>query len=73
MPQHDNLNLESFTMQAYIFPTTPDKGRQGIFTKFNEEEKKGYGLFINDEGCLSVEIGDGSQVVTVSSEKKLLR
>ena len=67
MPQHDNLNLESFTMQAYIFPTTPDKGRQGIFTKFNEEEKKGYGLFVNDEGCLSVEIGDGSQVVTVSS------
>ena len=60
-------------MQAYIFPTTPDKGRQGIFTKFNEEEKKGYGLFVNDEGCLSVEIGDGSQVVTVSSEKKLLR
>ena len=54
-------------MQAYIFPTTPDKGRQGIFTKFNEEEKKGYGLFVNDEGCLSVEIGDGSQVVTVTS------
>ena len=22
MPQHDNLNLESFTMQAYIFPVS---------------------------------------------------
>ena len=58
-------------MQAYIFPTTPDKGRQGIFTKFNEEEKKGYGLFVNDEGCLSVEIGDGSHVVSVCSFKNL--
>ena len=73
IPQHDNLNLESFTMQAYIFPTTPDKGRQGIFTKFNEEDKKGYGLFVDENGCLSVEIGDGSQVTKVTSEKKLLR
>jgi hypothetical protein len=40
MPQLDNLNFESFTMQAYIFPSTPDKGRAGSFTKFNEEEKK---------------------------------
>ena len=31
IPQHDNLNVESFTIQAYIFPTTPDKGRQGIY------------------------------------------
>ena len=73
VPQHDNLNLKSFTIQAFIFPTTPDKGRQGILTKFNEKEKKGYGLFIDENGCLSLEIGDGSQVVKISSEKKLLR
>ena len=72
IPQHENLNVESFTLQAYIFPTTPDKGRQGIITKWNETEKTGYGLFIDENGCLSVEIGDGSQVTKVTSEKKLL-
>ncbi len=41
IPQHENLNVESFTLQAYIFPTTPDKGRQGIITKWNETEKTG--------------------------------
>ena len=30
IPQDSRLNVESFTLQAYIFPTTPDKGRQGI-------------------------------------------
>jgi len=73
IPQHENLNVESFTLQAYIFPTTPDKGRQGIITKWNETEKTGYGLFIDENGCLSVEIGDGSQLAKISTEKKLLR
>ncbi len=74
IPQDDRLNLKSFTLQAYIFPTTPDKGRQGILTKWVEERGSGYGLFIDDEGCLSIEIGDGNGLVTrLSSGKKLLR
>ena len=40
IPQDDRLNVKSFTLQAYIFPTTPDKGRQGILTKWNEKTKK---------------------------------
>lgn len=74
IPPDDRLSVESFTLQAYIFPTTPDKGRQGILTKWAEAEGRGYGLFIDDDGCLSVRIGDGSgQVMTLSSGKKLLR
>ena len=74
IPQDDRLNVRSFTLQAYIFPTTPEKGRQGLITKWTEDKKSGYGLFIDDNGCLSVEIGDGSgQVMTLSSGKKLLR
>ena len=30
-------------------------------------------MFVDENGCLSVEIGDGSQVTKVTSEKKLLR
>ena len=36
IPQDDRLNVQSFTLQAYIFPTTPEKGRQGLLTKWNE-------------------------------------
>lgn len=74
IPQDNRLDVESFTLQAYIFPTTPDKGRQGILTKWVEADTCGYGLFIDDDGCLSVRIGDGNgQVMNLSSGKKLLR
>ena len=46
IPQDERLNTTSFTLQAYIFPTTPDKGKQGILTKWNDKTQSGYGLFI---------------------------
>ena len=74
VPQDERLNVESFTLQCYIFPTTPEKGRQGLLTKWVEESKSGYGLFIDDNSCLSVEIGDGRGLaMNLSSDKKLLR
>ena len=74
IPQDERMNVESFTLQAYIFPTTPDKGKQGILTKWNETNSSGYGLFVDDDGCLSFMIGDGDgQVFKISSEKKLMR
>ena len=74
IPQDDRLNVDSFTLQAYIFPTTPDGGKQGILTKWVEENDCGYGLFIDADGCLAVQIGDGNgQVTKLSSAKRLMR
>ena len=74
IPQDHRQNVESFTLQAYIFPTTPEKGRQGLLTKWNEKNNSGYGLFIDDNACLSMMIGDGEgQVTSLSSDKKLMR
>lgn len=74
IPQDERLNVESFTLQCYIFPTLPDKGRQGILTKWAEGSRSGFGLFIDKNGCLQAKIGDGSgQVMKISSDKKLLR
>ena len=56
IPQDQRLNTTSFTLQAYIFPTTPDKGRQGLLTKWNEKTKSGYGLFIDEN--------DSSKILT---------
>jgi len=74
IPQDPRLDVQSFTLQAFIFPTTPDKGRQGILTKWDEAGKTGYGLFIDEKGCLSISIGNrGGQIMTLSSDKPLLR
>ena len=67
-------NPKSVCIQAWIWPTTPDKGLQGIVTKWSGAESRGYGLFINEEGCLSFRLGDGEgSIVEVSSEVPLHR
>ena len=42
IPQDERLNVQSFTLQCYIFPTSPDKGRQGIVTKWAEGSRSGF-------------------------------
>ena len=71
VPHDERMSVASFTIQAFIFPTTPTKGRQGILTKWVNDT--GYGLFVDDDGCLALCIGDGKTVRTISSGKKLMR
>ena len=71
VPHDERMSVSSFTIQAFIFPTTPTKGRQGILTKWVNDT--GYGLFVDDDGCLAVCIGDGNHVHKLSSGKPLLR
>ncbi len=83
IPAAARLNCASFTVQAFIMPTTPgpgphgychDKGMQGIVTKWLIDKQTGYGLFIDEAGCLVVMIGAGKGKVTrISSAKPLLR
>ncbi|MBM3482719.1 MAG: LamG domain-containing protein [Alphaproteobacteria bacterium] len=57
------LRVESFTLQCWIWPTTPKThpkywkhGAQGLMAKWSKN--KGYGLFINEEGCLELRINE---------------
>lgn len=61
------LNIESFTLQAYIWPTMPHKpegywrpGPQAILSKWMDG--RGYGLFINDDA--EVELRINGEVIT---------
>ena len=63
-----HLQVESFTMQCWIWPTTPKThpkywrhGAQGLMTKWSNN--KGYGLFINEDGCLELRI-NGTSITT---------
>jgi len=70
---HDNrMDVESFTLQAFIFPTTPDKGVKGVVTK--GVAGSGFGLFIDENANLALWMGDGSgKVEKFASGKPLLR
>jgi len=57
----------SFTIQAWIYPTTAGKGPQGVVTKWDCNTDIGYGLFVDEKGAVSLRVGDGETVDTVST------
>jgi N,N-dimethylformamidase len=57
----------SFTLLAYVLPTTPKKGRQAIMGTWCEPDQTGYGLEIGDDGALVLRIGAGPRRTTVIS------
>lgn len=48
--------LEGLTLQAWIYPTAPHRGLQGIITKWFEPAEIGYGLFLEPGGAVSLRI-----------------
>ncbi len=65
--------LESFTVQAMIWPTTPDNGVQALVSRWDDETGCGFLMAIDEAGCLALTLGDGKgKVETVSSGKPLV-
>ena len=53
-------DLDSFSFQAFIWPTTPTKGRQVIAAKFRDRDKAGFALVISEhDASLAIVLGDG--------------
>lgn len=66
--------LDSFTLQAFIWPTTPDKGAQTIISNYSERKNAGAVLGIGAEkGDLCVTLGAGkNKTASLSSGRPLL-
>ncbi len=81
VPHSKRFDVRSFTLCAYVYPTTPltdnegvAVGTQGILTKWNAAEQTGYGLFINEAGELSLKLGPGNgRGEEISTGKPLFR
>jgi N,N-dimethylformamidase len=81
VPHNNLMNVTSFTLCAYIYPTTPyvdiegvEVGPQAILSKWDNKAQTGYGIFINEHGELSLRIGHGSgRVEEFSTGKPLYR
>ena len=63
VPDSRQFHVDSFTIQCWIWPTTPKThprywkhGAQGLVTKWSDG--KGYGLFINEDGAIELRIND---------------
>lgn len=52
-------DIRSFSVQAMIWPTTPERGRQSIISKWNHSDQSGFSLGIDTAGALCFQIGDG--------------
>ena len=52
--------LGSFTVQAWVFPTTPEKGAQGLISNWDDATASGFALTIDDSGAAAMRLGDGS-------------
>ena len=64
VPDSPPLRAERrLTLAAWIYPTTPLKGTQGLITKWSSTERSGYGLFIDGNGEIAFCVGDGLGVV----------
>ena len=51
--------LRSFTVQAWIWPTTPDKGEQALVSRWRDDPAAGFALLIDAAGALALRVGDG--------------
>ncbi len=63
--------LKSFTIQAMLWPTTPDRGTQAIVSKWQDRRRSGFALVIQ-AGRLALQLGDGKGTVEVVSTNKNL-
>ena len=62
----------SFAVQAWVFPTTPDRGEQGLIANWSGETSSGFALLIDDTGALAMRLGDGNgDVAQVSTGRPL--
>ncbi len=53
-------DLSSFSVSALIWPTTPDKGRQSLLSKWSERSKGGFQLVVDGNKGVAFVLGDGS-------------
>lgn len=68
IPEFRTLSLDrDFTLQCWIWPTTPSKtGGQAIAATWSEAEQLGLAFGLDDEGRLCLELGSGADRVRIT-------
>ena len=61
--------IDSFSVQVWIFPTTPERGKQGLITKWCHNRRTGFALFVDESGCVGFKVGHGGEAICEVSTK----
>ncbi|CAN5632929.1 large subunit of N,N-dimethylformamidase [soil metagenome] len=61
--------LDSFSVEAYTWPTTPTKGIQGLITR--RSESAGFALIVDHTGSVALQLADGEHVSTISTGRPM--
>jgi N,N-dimethylformamidase len=51
--------VESFIVQALIWPTRPGVGRQTVLSRWTDNGRAGFALLLDEQGALALALGDG--------------
>ena len=71
IPDNAALRLsKSFTLQAWIYPTIPEKGVQGIMAKWSDG-RGGYALILAEDGSLGLWVGGDGKEMKVSTGRAM--
>jgi N,N-dimethylformamidase len=73
IPDRPSLRVgRGMTLQAWVYPTMPGKGLQGILTKWSRAEDGSYGLFLDQRGCLAFALAtSGRSTEWIHTERPL--
>jgi N,N-dimethylformamidase len=72
VPAVEDLDrMESFTIQAMIWPTAPGGRRQAIASRWIDASRRGFTLLLDDHGALAFEAGDGTRVERIGTDRPL--
>ena len=66
------FHVPCVTLQVYVWPTTPSKGRQALLGTWEETSGRGYALILDDTGALALLVGDGRSRQLISTQVPLL-
>lgn len=75
IPPHPAIQgLESFTFQAFIWPTTPARGTQALVANWRDRDKAGAAMIITKKnGSLALCLGDGKGgIEVIATDRPLL-
>ena len=65
--------LQSFTLLTCVWPTSPGRGRQALLGTWSQTMQSGFGLMLDERGCLELVLGSGPGGVTRLSGEIPLR
>ena len=65
-------DASSISLQAMVMPTTPQKGRQAIISKWDEAAGRGVAMIVAEDGSIGIEISDGAHKRTLSVGRPML-